>query len=468
MSSRVLVISNDYVGRQRAGPAIRALELSRQLALAGHDVTLAVPGPSDLEDSPVRLVVYDADVLRELAPQHDVILFQGWVLERFPFLKDAGARLAVDLYDPFPLELLVTISREPTDRRVRERVEALLCLNEQIRQGDFFLCASEKQVDFWLGALHTLNRVNPDTYAADSSLRSLLAIVPFGIPSEPPSRLGPGPREVIDGVGRDDLLLLWGGGVYNWFDPLTLIRAVADVKERVPQVRLVFMAAQHPNPDVPEMWMLAAARSLSRELGLTGRHVFFNERWVPYDERASWLLDSDIGVSTHFDHVETRFSFRTRILDYFWAGLPVISTAGDGLAGEIEAADLGRIVPAENVSALAGAIEQLADRDTRRAMSERVRAHAQRYSWDRAAAPLIRYCADPRPAPDLLRGVQPVPVRHEAPPPPAPDPPATSGVGRLATRARQVAAEEGLGGLVRATRRWISRRGRSPAHSADA
>jgi hypothetical protein len=29
-------------------------------------------------------------------------------------------------------------------------------------------------------------------------------------------------------------VLLWGGGIYNWFDPLTLIRAVGEVAGEVP------------------------------------------------------------------------------------------------------------------------------------------------------------------------------------------------------------------------------------------
>ena len=54
--------------------------------------------------------------------------------------------------------------------------------------------------------------------------------------------------------------------------------------------------------------------------------------WVPYDERADFLLDADLGVSTHLEHIETAYSFRTRVLDYWWAGLPVVATDGDTFA----------------------------------------------------------------------------------------------------------------------------------------
>src|SRR5262249_19784773 len=158
-----------------------------------------------------------------------------------------------------------------------------------------------------------------------------------------------------------DFVLLWAGGVYNWFDPLTLVEAVADVARTHRHVRLCFMAAAHPNPEVPQMEMLTRARRRSGELGLSGTHVFFNEPWGAYEARADWLLDADVGVSTHSEHVETRFSFRTRILDYLWAGLPVICTGGDSLADLIESADAGLTVAAEQPGALAEAIRTMVD-----------------------------------------------------------------------------------------------------------
>jgi glycosyltransferase involved in cell wall biosynthesis len=397
-----------------AGPAIRAYELSRQLAAAGHQVTLAVPGPSDLVHPVIPIVSYDAGetTIRQLAAEHDVIVFQGWVLERFPFLRQAGPSLVADLYDPFPLELMANLKYEPSLSRLTERLPALLCLNEQIRQGDFFMCASERQLDYWLGMLTALNRVNPETYDRDPTLRSMIDVVPFGISSEPPRPRGAGARGVIPGIGKDDLLLLWGGGIYNWFDPLTLIRAVATSVAHHPNIRLLFLATAHPNPEVPEMLMLRRARELAGELNLTGRHVFFNAPWVPYEDRGDWFAEADIGVSIHLDHVETRFSFRTRMLDYFWAGLPVICTRGDVLAETVEREELGLAVPPEDPDAISAAIDVLGGHERREEVSARVRRFAQGLTWERAAAPLVRYCRDPRRAPDLADGSPAVPIRE--------------------------------------------------------
>ena len=198
------------------------------------------------------------------------------------------------------------------------------------------------------------------------------------------------------------LVILWGGGVYNWFDPLTLIRAMAVVAEKVPEARLVFMGMKHPNPDVPAMAMANHSRELAEQLGLTGRHVFFNETWVPYQDRADLLLDADIGVSCHFDHIETEFSFRTRILDYLWAGLPIVCTQGDAFATLVETEGLGATAAPEDVLGLATAlIDLLTDEPARAAASERVKEVAKRFTWRQSLAPLMAFMADPRRAPDL-------------------------------------------------------------------
>ena len=58
----------------------------------------------------------------------------------------------------------------------------LSCMKQRaaLASGDAFVCASERQRDLWLGALLALGRIDPDAYAADPSLRSLIDVVPFG------------------------------------------------------------------------------------------------------------------------------------------------------------------------------------------------------------------------------------------------------------------------------------------------
>ncbi len=401
---KILVITNDALGARMAGPAIRAWKMATALSQRGHDVTLFTTGNCDPLPSSFAVRRGWTDELKALEAWCDVIVFQGFVIDGQPWLAHTDKVMVVDLYDPFHLEQL-ELSREASEHDVRVEVVAstVAVLNEQIARGDYFLCASEKQRDFWLGALGALGRINPLTYDADPSLRSLIDVVPFGVDDEPASQQRHAIRGAVAGIAADDEVLLWGGGVYNWFDPLTLIRAVDALKARRPKLRLYFLGMKHPNPEVPQMRMATEALALSEQLGLTGKHVFFNHDWVPYEQRADWLLDADIGVSTHLDHVETAFSFRTRVLDYLWAGLPIVCTAGDAMGELVEAHHLGTAVPADDVSALANAIDALLSDDAARAeASAAVRKVAPDFAWSKALAALVAFCDAPRRAPDLV------------------------------------------------------------------
>jgi glycosyltransferase involved in cell wall biosynthesis len=395
-----------------AGPAIRAVELGAVLA-ASHEVTVATtagcvgPPPASLAAPGGRWQSVDVAALLALASSEDVLVLAGDVLAKHSSLAAGRAAVVVDLYDPFQLEQLEQ-AKDLGEVRRREIVFGSVdVLAVQAALGDVFLCASSKQRDLWLGQLGAAGRLNPVAYDADPSFTGLLRVVPFGVPALPPAPAGPVLRGVVPGIGLDDDVLLWGGGIYNWFDPVTLISAVDELRRDRPTVKLVFMGALHPNPAVATMRAAIEARAFAQERGLLGVHVFFSDSfstgWIPYEERGRYLAESTIGVSTHHDHVETAYSFRTRVLDYFWAGLPVVTTSGDELAGLVASSGAGRVVAPSDIAGLVSALGSLlADADALAAASKASAELGRRFTWTAVAQPLVDFCANPHRAPDLL------------------------------------------------------------------
>lgn len=394
----VLVATADTIGPRMAGPAIRATHIAEVLSAAGHDVRLVTTGR--VEGTGAEAV--DGARLLELAGWAEVVVLQGWVLANHPRLADVARILVADVYDPMHLEQLEQGRDAGPEGYVDAVADCTVVLNQQLLRADFLLCASERQRDFWLGQLAGLGRINPATYADDPSLRTLIDVAPFGLPAEPPTDRDDGVG-TIPGVGEDDDVVLWGGGIYNWFDPLTLLHAVDQLRHSRPSIRLVFLGTAHPSPDIPTMQMAVDARRLAEDLGLADKWVLFNEGWVPYAERHHHLLRARVGVSTHLHHVETEFSFRTRILDYIWARLPIVMTSGDTLADLVRDEDLGIVVPPGDVEALAAALDTALGDEARRARwaanADRV---ARRFEWATVLDPLVRFCASPRRAPDLV------------------------------------------------------------------
>jgi len=130
--------------------------------------------------------------------------------------------------------------------------------------------------------------------------------------------------------------------------------------------------------------------------GFEERYFVFYEdvdlgwRFNLFGHRVRYVPESASGARTsHLDHVETAFSFRTRILDYFWAGLPVVATEGDALADVIESEALGVTVPPEDVDALADALLRLLDDEDFAAQCRgNIAGVSRRYQWATALRPL--------------------------------------------------------------------------------
>ena len=397
MRTRLLVLTFDPLTDTMAGPAIRAWQLAQVLA-SRFTVTLASTVAATRHHDDMRVCAVDPATpdLAALVSEADVVFAPTSVARRHPEIRSSTVPLVIDMYIPTHLENLERGGRglAQHEHDVSHQVSVI---NDDLARGDFFLCASERQRDFWLGSLSQAGRVNPAVYDDDPTLRSLIDVVPFGLPADPPEAAGPVLRRHFPAIGDDDPVVVWGGGVYDWFDPVSLVRAVDRVRATVPDLRLVFLGMANPNPGIAEMDRAVELRRVSDELGLSGSTVFFNDRWVPYQAWGSYLLDADVAVSIHLDNLETRFSFRTRILDYVWARRPMILTAGDALGDLVSEQGLGITVRAGDVDAIAHALARLV---TEGLPGADFAPMIERLQWPAVAEPLLRWLERPRRAPD--------------------------------------------------------------------
>ncbi len=408
---RLLFICADPVGEQMAGLGIRCWELAR--ALSAHAaVTVAHGGSEEGEREGVRTIAFRPhapDALREPIARADVVIAhpQWPLVDRW--LRRSTARVIVDLYCPETLETLELLAGGRALERRQHTATTLDRLHAALRTGHNFICASETQRDLWLGAMLALRMIGPGLYDRDPSLREVIDLVPFGLPETPPGAApeaaGRGPREAIAALEPDSEIVLWNGGIWSWLDAESAIRAAAALAERRPKARLVFMgvAAEHPAGAAAA----EAARRLAGELGVLDTVVHFHD-WIPYAERGAWLTQAACAISAAGEHLETRFAYRTRLLDCFWAGLPVVCTSGDDLAERVEREELGAVAAPGDVEGLAAALERVLERG-REPYAPALRAAAARQTWPLVAQPIIRWISQPTPpdrpgdGPEVLR-----------------------------------------------------------------
>jgi glycosyltransferase involved in cell wall biosynthesis len=389
MKKKVILFAGGPIRDQMAGPAIRSWEMAASLS-RHFDILLVTPNQSTVTPLNFHMIWKKDPALKKALKECEGILTQG--IEENPFkIIFIRKPILIDLYIPYWFELLEMEGKMvPLNKYLMEKRIHLL-----LKRGDFFICASEKQRDLWLGALAALGRLSPNIYQEDRLGKSLIDIVPFGIPEIPPKK----EKEVVKGkiIRPTDKLILWNGGLWAWLDPLTLIKAVGEIRKHRDDIKLLFLGTHYPNPGSVEVEILDRAINLAKVLGLYSNTVFFNDVWIPYDQRQDYLLEAGVGVSLHGKTLESVFSFRTRLLDCLWATLPIVCTEGDHFADLVEREGLGIVVKPEDVERVRdGILKILDDIEFNKKCKENLERVARDFTWSQCIKPIESFFSQPK------------------------------------------------------------------------
>ena len=393
----IAVLAPEPIRPRMAGMGIRALELARALSGSVHSVRLLVPNsPSEAQDAAgdlhVDVVAAPPGRLAEAARGCAAALVSGHAANSW-FHEVPELPVAVDLYDPFPIENLHSARTLGEGTAKHDRATLELSLS----RGDFFLCASPEQRLFYAGALFALGRIGASNFPDDPSLAELLAIVPFGVPGSPASGDRAAGRRAA-GVPDAGPLVLFGG-IYDWYDPEALLAAWPKIRQRAPEARLLFF--ENPNRETTPQRVFERARAHARSIDPEGRSIVFSP-WLAYSSRADLYAACDLIVSIASDGLETELAYRTRLLDAAWGGVPSVAVAGGALARELAAAGAA-IECGRDADALATTVSEILADTTRRArMADSARAFAAQRAWTRVAGPLLEWTKRPRRDPGRL------------------------------------------------------------------
>lgn len=375
MGSVLLLCPEPLGHKQPAGVGIRFLEFARMLLAEGHHVVVlspdggSVPGCETALTTPSRI--------RDASAASDVAVLQGHVANEF-FAHAVRIPTVVDLYDPYIVENL-HYYRERGDEVFRHDHTTL---TGSLLQGDFFLCASTSQRMFYLGALIATGRFHPRDFANDPTLSRLIAIAPFGV-----SR----PRASAHRQQPSNEMLF--GGIYDWYDPILAIESVNLTRKRGLDVNITFN--HHPNPTLTPQ--SAAARAVAWVKDHRYDEFVKFVPWVEYESRESFYDRFAMSLLTFPGSLETDLAMRTRMFDFFWGGLPVISSSAPGTDEIIRRYDSGRVVLSQKPEDYAATItETFSNPSSLRQMVEGTRAFVEAHQWDKVLRPLLDFCHQPR------------------------------------------------------------------------
>jgi glycosyltransferase involved in cell wall biosynthesis len=155
----------------------------------------------------------------------------------------------------------------------------------------------------------------------------------------------------------------------------------------VPSMTLTFTT--HPNPELTPQGKLAEAMKAAKKFDF----VRF-EPWAEYAQRGAFYDRFALALLTFPQSIETDLSLRTRVYDYLWGGLPIVTSSAPGTDELLARYGAGMIVREPTPQAFAGALlESLRNRDRLRAGAARF---VEEHQWPRVLEPLARFVRAPR------------------------------------------------------------------------
>lgn len=315
------------------GGGMRVWGLAKGLHKNGTRVTVAVNNSfvqnlSEYEG--IKLVNWGLDdKFKDLINTYDSVIISyclGDVSEFVADKLDKNIQLILDCYVPIYVEVSARDSDNKNDE-YKGYMQESARYNRVLMRGDYFLCANEIQKIYYTGVLSSLQLINPRSYREDR-----LLVVPFGIENTL-AKASENPYTKL-GISKNDFVVLWFGGLYPWFRVEEYLDAIIKLKNDK-SIKFVFVGTKNPfNPNPDFFRQHEKAYEFAKINSFLNNKVYFVD-WVDFDTRANWYKHADVVVSLNQPGEENTFSWRTRVIDFVWGELAMITNGGDPLSEEL-------------------------------------------------------------------------------------------------------------------------------------
>ena len=252
-----------------------------------------------------------------------------------------------------------------------------------LRRGDILLCANEAQKKFYTGVMAQVGRINPITYGDED----LIQIVPYGIYQEKAVAKNDPVSKLVK--NKKAFKLLWFGGIYPWFDLTNLLEAVKNANKTTP-IELIMVGVKNPfnqHPDFIKRYEEVMDYIKNNNMD----EIVHVTDWVKFEDRAEWYLGSDAVVLINNIGMENTLAWRTRLVDYVWADLPIVTNGGDPMSDILEANKAVYILPDLDAKTIEKEIIKISkDKETLKQVSTNLSKVRRLFYWDKVTENLSK------------------------------------------------------------------------------
>lgn len=390
---RVLIVSWSPIPTPKyqkiEGSGQRFFGLAKGLQFNGlKDITIAVGAIYPLDVSEVdgiKLFNYDfnnefAERLRE----YDTVIFNytihgsSFVAQNVPI----SAQVVIDAYGPAYIENLARNPKDLVGHYTGNLAAVKEVFNKVMPRGDYFLYANDAQEKFYTGVLCSLGIINQFSFNTQRLLH-----VPFGIDKQNKNIKYSNPYWEY-GVGKDDFVLLWFGGLYPWFDITKILDMLRHNKNK--NIKFVIVGGNNPQNQHPDF-----IKHYYDTVEYIKKNKLENQtiliEWADFATRRKYYDHANVIISLNRESHENVYSWRTRVMDYVGSSTPLISNGGDPLSDELIASGAAFKVDENDEHSIATLINELIDEPTKlKNASKNLQEIRPKYYWHNVTKDLAK------------------------------------------------------------------------------
>lgn len=396
MASKAVIFTGLVnIDKNLVGTAIIYKKLADLLIKKGYQVSMVTPGETDITGTKIKFHLYEEENNQKLISSSGLVIFGAYPPPQPLWTAYQKKKTIVTyLWSVAPVGSLEfkDFSSRQKQKELHQYITA--SFNLSLLLSDKIFCRDRQVQTLLWGSLASLGRVNLDNYLQHKKLRNIIEEAPFGLDKGLPKHKQDVYRGRYEAIGQDDFLLIWNGGVWNWNDGQTLIKAMKKVDKE--NIKLIFQGFKHP--DKGQRLSQEAKKTLeaAKGRGLLDKNVFFPDKWIPFAQRGNYLTECDAGVVSSPDIPEANLFLKTRIYDYLWAELPVILNDCEAFAPVIREKGLGLVVKTGDAGDWAKKIMEIRNnKKLKNEIIENIRAYKKELTWDKALKPIEKYLDKP-------------------------------------------------------------------------
>ena len=402
---KVLLIGNcplpEENSKSRPAAGLRTNQFLRALIDGGFDVKLAKIAMPECYEGEIELGedVFskdDKDLIIKIQKQHDDYHPDAIVaVNTFPSYIASLLDFRVPLWTDLNGWIMAEAQAQAYKEGGNEYLGHYYNMEKSIlRRTDKVSAVSRAEQFAITGELAMLGRLNDSTF-----------LHPFveHIPNATEWFKGEEGAEKINlGLKEDAFVLLWVGGYNTWVDEVNLFKGVEDAMKACSSIYFVSTGGgiKGLGNKTFDKFKEMVEQSVYKD-----RFIFLG--WLPTEKIPGVYKSADVGLNIDRLCVETMTGARNRINEMMKFGLPVISTLGSEIAGEMANAKAGiGIVSGSHEELTSAIVEMFETRHSAKfkQYGENGQEFTKMNSYTNSLQPLLSWLENPRPAPD--RGVK--------------------------------------------------------------